>query len=79
MVASHLHMFQQSVADEIEILKLHENHFLLDYVVLQWWPVVGEHIPTPNTKEIVVFSSFFQRGFGLLACDFLCILFIRLS
>jgi hypothetical protein len=39
--------------------------------VLQWSPAIGEDIPTPNTKEIVVFSSFFQRGFGLPACGFL--------
>jgi hypothetical protein len=39
--------------------------------VLQWWPAVAEDILTPNIKEIVVFTSFFQWGFGLLACDFL--------
>jgi hypothetical protein len=57
--------------DESEILKLVENHFLPNRVVLQWRPTKGEDIPTPNTKEIVVFSSFFQRGFGLPACNFL--------
>jgi hypothetical protein len=39
--------------------------------VLQWRPAKGEVIPTPNMKEIVVFSSSFQQGFGLPACDFL--------
>jgi hypothetical protein len=39
--------------------------------VLQWQPAVGEDIQTPNTKEIVVFSSF-QHGLGLPSCDFLC-------
>jgi hypothetical protein len=38
--------------------------------MLQWCPAVGEDIPTPNMNEIVVFSSFFQHGFGLPACDF---------
>jgi hypothetical protein len=38
--------------------------------VLQWRPAAREDIPTPNTNEIVVFSSFFQCGFGLPACDF---------
>jgi hypothetical protein len=52
-------MFQQSIADEGEILKLVENHFLPNPMVLQWWSAKGEDIPTPNTKEIVVFSSFF--------------------
>jgi hypothetical protein len=38
--------------------------------VLQQRPAAGEDIATPNTNEIVVFSSFFQRGFGLSTCDF---------
>jgi hypothetical protein len=48
------------------------NYFLPDHVVLQWRTAAREDIPTPNTNEIVVFSSFFQHGFGLPACDFLC-------
>jgi hypothetical protein len=39
--------------------------------MLQWEPATGEDIPTPNTKEIVVFSFFLQRGFGLSTRDFL--------
>jgi hypothetical protein len=71
MAASHPHLFQPSVVHENVIRKLVANRFLLDQAVLQWHPATGEDIPTPNTKEIVVFSSFFQRGFRLLACDFL--------
>jgi hypothetical protein len=52
-------------------MKLVANHFLLDCAVLQWCPAAGEDIATPNTNQIVVFSSFFQRGFGLSVCDFL--------
>jgi hypothetical protein len=37
---------------------------------LQWCHDVGEDNPTPNTNEIMVFSSFFQHGFGLLTCTF---------
>jgi hypothetical protein len=59
MAASHPDMFQQSIVDESEILKLVENCFLPTRAVLQWRPAKGEDIPTPNTKEIVVFSSFF--------------------
>jgi hypothetical protein len=70
MAASHPHMFQASTADESEIHKLIANHFLPDRVVLQWCPTTSEDIPKPNTNEIVVFSSFFQHGFGLPACDF---------
>jgi hypothetical protein len=72
MAASHPHLFQQSVADENETCKLVKNHFPPDQAMLQWHPAVGGDIPTPNTKEIVVFSSFFQHGFGLPVCDFLC-------
>jgi hypothetical protein len=36
MAASHLHLFQQSIADESEICKLVENHFLWDCIMLQW-------------------------------------------
>jgi hypothetical protein len=67
MAASHPNMFQQSVVDEGEILKLIENHFLPNHAVLQWWPAKGEDILTPNTKEIVVFSAFLQHKFGLPA------------
>jgi hypothetical protein len=52
-------------------LKLVANHFLPDRAVLQWRLTTGEDIPTPNTEETMVFSSFFQHGFGLPACDFL--------
>jgi hypothetical protein len=71
MAALHPHLFQPSVADENGIRKLIASHFLPDREVLQWHPATGEDIPTPNTNEIVVFASFFQRGFGLPVCDFL--------
>jgi hypothetical protein len=29
-----------------------------------------EDIPTPNTNDIVMLSSFFQQGFGLPTCEF---------
>jgi hypothetical protein len=59
MVASRSKMFQKSIADESKIWKLVRNHFLLEREVLQWRPANGEDIPTPNTNEIVVLSSFF--------------------
>jgi hypothetical protein len=69
--ASHPHLFQTSIVDEEELRKLVASSFLPDRVVLQWCPTTGEDILTPNTNEIVVFSSFFQHGLGLPACDFL--------
>jgi hypothetical protein len=70
MAATHLEMFQTSTTDEGKLLKLVKNYFLPYCVVLQWRLVKGEDIPTPNTKEIVVLSSFFQCGFGIPTCEF---------
>jgi hypothetical protein len=70
MAALHPHLFQLSVVDESEIHNPFVNHFFPDRAALQWRPVAGEDILTPNTNEIMVFSSFFQCGFGLLTCDF---------
>jgi hypothetical protein len=70
MAASHPDKFKPSFVDEGEVLKLIGN-LLLDCAVLQWRPVNNEEIPTPNTNEIMVLTSFFQRGFGLLSCEFL--------
>jgi hypothetical protein len=71
MAASHPNMFQLSATDESELIKFVENHFLPNRMMLQWRPAKGEDIPTPNTKEIVVFFAFFERGFGFPAYDFL--------
>jgi hypothetical protein len=60
MAAMHPYLFQASIADESEICKLVANHFLLDRVMLQWCPATNEDLSTPNTNEIMVFSSFFN-------------------
>jgi hypothetical protein len=64
-------MFQKFTTDESEILKTVKNHFHPTREVLRWWPAKGEDIPTPNTNEFVVLSSFFQRGLGLSTHEFL--------
>jgi hypothetical protein len=74
MAASHPHLFQSSITDECDIHKLIANHFLLDCVMRQWCLAASEYLPSPNMNEIVAFSSFFQCGFGLPACDFFCTL-----
>jgi hypothetical protein len=71
MATSHPHLFQPSVTDEGEICELVASYFLPDCEVLQWCPTANEEIPTPNTNEIVVFASFFQRRFELPVCNFL--------
>jgi hypothetical protein len=72
MAASPPHLFRSSITDESEIRKLVVNHFLPNHAILQWCPATGEDIPTPNMTKIVVFSSYFQCGFGLPTYDFLC-------
>jgi hypothetical protein len=64
-------MFQPSTVDESALLKLVENHLLPSCAILQWWSAKDEDIPTLNTTEIVVLTSFFQCGFGLPAYEFL--------
>jgi hypothetical protein len=71
MAASHPHLFQPSVTNEGEIRKLVVSYFLPDREVLQWHPATGEDIPTPNTNEIMMFTPFFQRRFGLPVFDFI--------
>jgi hypothetical protein len=71
MATSHPEMFKPSSIDEGELLKLIENHLLPSRAVLQWRSAKDEDIPTANTNEIVVSTSFFQCGFGLPSCDFL--------
>jgi hypothetical protein len=69
VAASRPEMFKSS-SDESEIRKLVDDHILPPRAILQWRLANDEEIPTPNTNEIVVSKSFFQRGFELPACDF---------
>jgi hypothetical protein len=72
MAASHPKMVKPSFVDEGELLKLVKNHLLPNHIVLQWWSAKGEDIPTPNTNDIMVLTSFFQHRFNLPSCEFLC-------
>jgi hypothetical protein len=70
VAASRPEMFKSSSIDESEIRKLVDDHLLPPRAILQLRLAKDEEIPTPNTNEIVVSKSFFQRGFELPACDF---------
>jgi hypothetical protein len=72
MATSHLEMFRSPMVDEGELVKLVDNHLLPSRVILQWRSTKDEDIRTPNTNEIVVFTSFFKCGFHLPSCEFLC-------
>jgi hypothetical protein len=39
---------------------------------VEWRVAAGEEFPSEDVKEQVVFASFFERGFNLLAGDFFC-------
>jgi hypothetical protein len=70
--ASNPHLFQPSIANENETRKLVASNFHPNRAVLQWHPATGKDILTPNTNEIMVFTSYFQHGFSLPAYYFLC-------
>lgn len=44
---------------------------LPEWEVAGWRPAVGESYPTLDTDELVVFASFYYRGFGVLVHPFL--------
>ena len=44
---------------------------LQDQVTAGWRPAAGEPFPTSDTNELVVFKSYFIRGFGIPAHPFL--------
>jgi hypothetical protein len=73
MAASHPHMLQQSSKDESKILKLVENHFLPDRAMLTFSQIElcsnGDLLKERISQHPI---TFFQWGFGLPACDFLC-------
>jgi hypothetical protein len=70
MATLHPHLFQQSIVDKNEIRQLVTNYFLSNRVMRQWRPAAREVIPTPNTKEIVVFFSFFSADLSSLPMIF---------
>lgn len=44
---------------------------LQEQEVASWWQAAGESYATPDTDELVVFDSFYYRGFGVLVHPFL--------
>jgi hypothetical protein len=54
-----------SVCDKASINELVFDGMVLDREVAGWRPARGEAFPTPNSNELVVFTSFFLRGFGI--------------
>jgi hypothetical protein len=55
---------------EARIQALVDRGLLWPKAEVEWKAVVGEHFPTEDVKEQVVFASFFERGFNLPVGDF---------
>ena len=52
------------------LLQMVADGVLPEKSIIGWRAAEGEPFPTPDTGEIVVFESFFYRGFGLPTSDF---------
>jgi hypothetical protein len=55
---------------EAKIQSLVDRGLLRTKAEVEWKAAVGEDFPTEDVKEQVVFASYFERGFNLLAGDF---------
>jgi len=61
-----------STYTEADINALVFDGVLPDQATAGWRAAAGERFLTPDTDELVVFESFFVRGFRILAHPFLC-------
>jgi hypothetical protein len=56
---------------EEQIRSLVDHRLLRPKAQVGWRPAAGEEFPTEGTRETVVFLAHIERGFGVLAGDFL--------
>ena len=61
----------KSSMTEKKVRALVKERVLPPKELIEWRPAADEVIPTPNTGEVVVFASFFERGLSLPAHPFL--------
>jgi hypothetical protein len=62
----------RSTMTEAKIQALVDWGLLRSKTEVEWRVAAGEEFPSEDVKEQVVFASFFERGFNLLAGDFFC-------
>jgi hypothetical protein len=62
----------RSTMTEAKIQTLVDWGLLRSKTEVEWRVAAGEEFPSEDVKEQVVFASFFERGFNLLAGDFFC-------
>jgi hypothetical protein len=60
----------RSTMTEAKIQALVDRGLLRSKTEVEWRAAAGEEFPSEDVKEQVVFGSFFERGFNLLAGDF---------
>jgi hypothetical protein len=60
----------RSTMTEAKIQALVDCGLLRPKAEVEWRAAAGEHFPSEDVKEQVVFASFFERGFNLPAGDF---------
>lgn len=63
--------WEPSVMDQEALEKMVAYGVLPEQEVAGWRPAIGESYPTPDTDELVVFNSFYYRGFGVPVHPFL--------
>ena len=70
-MAAAIQIWPAPITKPKQLLKLHEQGYLLEHKLGEW-KAPGEHrIPNLETGEIVLFVPFIQHGLGLPACPFL--------
>jgi hypothetical protein len=55
----------------VRLLKLVDDGLLLPKEVAGWRVAGGKVLPNPRPREMVSFTDFLERGFRILASDFL--------
>uniref|UniRef100_J3N6Y1 Transposase (putative) gypsy type domain-containing protein n=1 Tax=Oryza brachyantha TaxID=4533 RepID=J3N6Y1_ORYBR len=62
--------WQTSNTRDKELKNMVNAKLLLDQPLTCWRSAASEPLPTPNSNEIIVFASFFERGFSLPVSSF---------
>src|SRR6266498_4183093 len=63
-------VWQKSTVSKKDLHRMFIDRVLPEKSLIGWRAADGEYFPTANTDELVVFESFFYRGFSLLTNKF---------
>jgi hypothetical protein len=64
-------VWEASTVTKEQIQSLADRGLLRPKLQVGWWPAAGEEFSTEGTGETVVFLALIERGFSILAGDFL--------